>query len=187
MFIIVGLGNPGKKYEKTRHNLGFIAVDLLAERLGIPVNRLRFRALTGEGMAGGQKILLAKPQTFMNLSGHSVGELMEYYKIPPEQLLVIYDDIDIPRGTIRIRKKGSAGTHNGMRSVVPAVGSGDFPRIRIGIGGDRKLHIRDFVTGGFSRDEREILLDAAKRAAEAAECILLEGVDQAMNKYNGNT
>ena len=187
MFIIVGLGNPGKKYEKTRHNMGFIAVDLLAGRLGIPVNRLRFRALTGEGMVGGQKVLLAKPQTFMNLSGHSVGEIMEYYKIPPENLLVIYDDIDIPRGTIRIRKKGSAGTHNGMRSVVPAVGSGDFPRIRIGIGGERKLHIRDFVTSGFSRDEREALLEAAERAAQAAECILLEGVDRAMNKYNGNT
>lgn len=187
MMVIIGLGNPGKKYEKTRHNMGFITVDLLSEAMSIPVNRLRFKALTGEGMFQGQKVLLVKPQTYMNLSGQSVREIMDFYKLSPNQILLIYDDIDIPRGTIRIRKKGSAGTHNGMRSVIPAVGSEDFPRIRIGIGGERKLHIRDFVTGGFSKEEKEALLEASRRAAQAAQCILADGIDRAMNEYNGNT
>lgn len=187
MFIIVGLGNPGKKYEKTRHNMGFITVDLIAEKLGIQVNKLKFKALMGEGFLGTERILLMKPQTYMNLSGQSVREVVDFYKIPPENLILIYDDIDIERGQIRIRKKGSAGTHNGMRSVVPAVGSLEFPRIRIGIGGDRKLHIRDYVTGGFAKEEKEPLMSAAKRAAEAAICLIEDGIDTAMNRYNGNS
>jgi len=186
MFIIVGLGNPGKKYEKTRHNMGFMAVDLLAEKMAISVNKLKFKALVGEGMLAGQRIILAKPQTFMNLSGESVREVMDYYKIPPENLLVIYDDIDVDRGLIRIRKKGSAGTHNGMRSVLPAVGTTDFPRIRIGIGGERKLHIRDYVTGGLGREEKELLMKAVNNAADAAICFIENGIDIAMNRYNGN-
>jgi PTH1 family peptidyl-tRNA hydrolase len=186
MFIIVGLGNPGKKYEKTRHNMGFITIDLLAEKLGITVNKLKFKALMGEGFLGTERVLLMKPQTYMNLSGQSVREIVDFYKIPTENLILIYDDIDVERGLIRIRKKGSAGTHNGMRSVVPAVGSEDFPRIRIGIGGDRKLHIRDYVTGGFGKEEKEPLMKAAQRAAEAAICLIEDGIDLAMNRYNGN-
>ena len=186
MYIIVGLGNPGRKYEKTRHNMGFITVDLLAEKLGIIVNKLKFKALLGEGILGTERVLLMKPQTYMNLSGQSVREVMDFYKIPSENLILLYDDIDIERGQIRIRKKGSAGTHNGMRSVVPAVGNEDFPRIRIGIGGDRKLHIRDYVTAGFGKEEKEALMKAAHRAAEATICLIEDGVDTAMNRYNGN-
>ncbi len=126
MYIIAGLGNPGKKYENTRHNMGFTAIDLLAEKFGIKVNKLRFKALTGEGRIAGQKVLLIKPQTYMNLSGESVRMALDYYKEPPENLIVIYDDIDIPTGSIRIRKKGSAGTHNGMRNILYQIQSEDF-------------------------------------------------------------
>lgn len=138
MYIIAGLGNPGKKYENTRHNMGFTAIDLLAEKFGIKVNKLRFKALTGEGRIAGQKVLLIKPQTYMNLSGESVRMALDYYKEPPENLIVIYDDIDIPTGSIRIRKKGSAGTHNGMRNILYQIQSEDFPRIRVGIGSGKK-------------------------------------------------
>ena len=126
MYIIAGLGNPGKKYENTRHNMGFTAIDLLAEKFGIKVNKLRFKALTGEGRIAGQKVLLIKPQTYMNLSGESVRMALDYYKEPPENLIVIYDDIDIPTGSIRIRKKGSAGTHNGMRNILYQIQSEVF-------------------------------------------------------------
>ncbi len=186
MYIIIGLGNPGRKYEKTRHNMGFIALDILAEKMGIKVNKLKFKALMGEGYLGTEKVLLMKPQTYMNLSGQSVREVMDFYKISPENLLVIYDDIDIDRGLIRIRKKGSAGTHNGMRSVIPAVGSQEFPRIRIGIGGERKLNIIDYVTGGLGKEEKELLMKAANNAADAAICYMENGIDLAMNRYNGN-
>ena len=145
MYIIAGLGNPGKKYENTRHNMGFTAIDLLAEKFGIKVNKLRFKALTGEGRIAGQKVLLIKPQTYMNLSGESVRMALDYYKEPPENLIVIYDDIDIPTGSIRIRKKGSAGTHNGMKSIIYDLQFDDFPRLRIGIGTDRKEDMIHFV------------------------------------------
>ena len=134
MYVIVGLGNPGKKYENTRHNMGFMAIDLLADKFGIKVDKIKHKALIGEGRIANQKVLLAKPQTYMNLSGESVREILSYYKVDVENLIVIYDDIDIPTGTIRIRKFGSAGTHNGMRSVVYQLKSDRFPRIRVGIG-----------------------------------------------------
>ncbi|MCQ4637064.1 aminoacyl-tRNA hydrolase [Anaerovorax odorimutans] len=184
MYIIAGLGNPGKRYENTRHNIGFIALDLLAERNDIKINKIKHKALVGEGRISGQKVLLVKPQTFMNLSGQSLREVMDYYREEPEHLVVIYDDIDIPTGTIRIRKKGSAGTHNGMRSIVGDLKSDQFPRIRIGMGSSQKGDLRNFVIGGFSKEEKEPLEEAVRRAVLAAECIVEKGIDKAMNEYN---
>ncbi len=184
MYVIVGLGNPGKKYEQTRHNIGFITVDYLADRHGISVSKIKHKALVGEGNISGQKVLLVKPQTYMNLSGESVREVASYYKVPPENLLVIYDDIDIPLGSVRIRKKGSAGTHNGMRSVVSQLQSDQFPRIRIGMGSQGGTDLKDFVTGGFSKSEKDVLEAAVAHAAEACECFLESGIDKAMNYFN---
>ncbi len=184
MYIIAGLGNPGRKYENTRHNIGFIALDLLAERNDIKINKLKHKALVGEGRMFGQKVLLVKPQTYMNESGQSLREVMAYYKEDIGNLVVIYDDIDIPQGTIRIRKKGSAGTHNGMRSIVCQLASDAFPRIRIGMGSERKSDLINFVLGGFSREETKLLESAVERAAMAAECIVENGIEKAMNAYN---
>ena len=184
MVVIVGLGNPGKKYENTRHNIGFITVDLLAERHGIKINKIKHKALVGEGTISDQKVLLVKPQTYMNLSGNSVREIMEYYKVDIENLLIIYDDIDIPTGAVRIRKKGSAGTHNGMRSVIYDLQSDQFPRIRIGMGLDKKMDLKDFVTGGFTKSEKGLLEKAVAHSADAVECFLRSGIDKAMNEYN---
>ena len=184
MYIIVGLGNPGKQYENTRHNMGFLAVDLLAEKYNIEVNKIKFKALVGEGRIAGQKVLLVKPQTYMNLSGEAVRQAMDFYKIDPEELIVIYDDIDIPTGTFRIRKKGSPGTHNGMRNIFQHIQTNDFPRIRVGIGSGKKANLAGYVTGGISKSEQEILADVLKNSADAAACIIEKGIDKAMNEYN---
>lgn len=184
MYIIVGLGNPGKQYENTRHNMGFLAVDLLAEKYNIDVNKIKFKALVGEGRIAGQKVLLVKPQTYMNLSGEAVRQAMDFYKIDPEELIVIYDDIDIPTGTFRIRKKGSPGTHNGMRNIFQHIQTNDFPRIRVGIGSGKKANLAGYVTGGISKSEQEILADVLKNSADAAACIIEKGIDKAMNEYN---
>jgi len=184
MYIIAGLGNPGKKYENTRHNMGFIAIDLLAEEFGIKVDKLKFKSLVGEGRIAGQRVLLMKPQTYMNLSGEAIREAVNFYKIDPEELIVIYDDIDIPTGTFRIRKKGSAGTHNGMRSVVYQIQSDQFPRIRVGIGSEKKVDLIHYVTGGVSKSEKELLEDALVKAAKSAACIVEKGIDKAMNEFN---
>ncbi|MGI6751438.1 MAG: aminoacyl-tRNA hydrolase [Anaerovoracaceae bacterium] len=184
MYIIVGLGNPGRRYAGTKHNVGFITVDILAEKHGIKINKIKFKALVGEGIISGQKVLLVKPQTFMNLSGESVREVVEYYKIKPEQLIVIYDDVDIEIGRIRIRKGGSAGTHNGMRSIIYNLEFDNFPRIRIGIGGERKMSLAGYVLGGFSKGEKNVIEDAVLRAVESVDCILGQGIDKAMNEYN---
>lgn len=184
MYIIVGLGNPGKKYENTRHNMGFIAIDLLAEEFGIKVDKIKFKALVGEGWIAGQKVVLVKPQTYMNLSGQSVMEIMNFYKEDIENLIVIYDDIDIPTGTIRLRKKGSAGTHNGMRNIVYLLKDDGFPRIRVGIGTEKKVDLINYVTGGVSKGEKELLEDALTRASKAAACIVEKGIEKAMNEYN---
>lgn len=184
MYIIVGLGNPGRKYENTRHNVGFITLDFLAERNHIKINKIKHKALVGEGMISGQKVLLVKPQTYMNLSGNSVREVMDYYKEEPEKLIVIYDDVDIPMGRLRIRKKGSAGTHNGMRSIIYDLQEDGFPRVRIGIGQDRKMPLAGFVLGGFAKDEKKMMEDAVERAALAVECMLEKGIDIAMGEYN---
>lgn len=184
MYIIAGLGNPGKKYENTRHNMGFIAIDLLAEAYDIKVDKIKFKSLVGEGRIAGQRVLLMKPQTYMNLSGEAIREAVNFYKIEPEELIVIYDDIDIPTGTFRIRKKGSAGTHNGMRSVVYQLQSDQFPRIRVGIGSERKVDLIHYVTGGVSKGEKELLEDALTKTARAAAAIVEKGIDKAMNEYN---
>jgi PTH1 family peptidyl-tRNA hydrolase len=191
MFVIVGLGNPGRKYAQTRHNLGFITIDVLAEELGVEVNKIKHKALVGEGNLGGQKFMLVKPQTYMNLSGDSLGEIVDYYKVPPENLLVIYDDMDFETGVVRIRKQGSSGSHNGMKSIIRRLGFDHFPRIRIGIGGAVKEafrgDVKDYVTGGFTTKEKEPLENAVRRAVAATICYMEDGIDRAMNKYNGNS
>ena len=184
MYIIAGLGNPGRKYENTRHNMGFIAVDLLAEKYGIKVDKIKFKALVGEGRIAGQKVLLVKAQTYMNLSGESIREVMSFYKEGIENLIVIYDDIDIPTGTIRVRKKGSAGTHNGMRNIVYLLQDDNFPRIRVGIGSDKKVDLINYVTGGVTKGEKELLEGALVKAADAAAAIVEKGIEKAMNEYN---
>ena len=186
MYVIAGLGNPGKQYEQTHHNMGFITIDYLAEKLGISVNKIKFKALPAETVYNGQKIVLLKPQTYMNLSGESIREIVQFYKLPPENLIVIYDDIDLDTGKIRIRAKGSAGTHNGMRNIVFQLQTDEFPRIRIGIRGgmSEKMQLRDFVTGGFTKEEVPLLEDAVSRAADAVLCYVSEGINTCMNKYN---
>jgi PTH1 family peptidyl-tRNA hydrolase len=183
MYIIAGLGNPGKKYENTRHNIGFITLDYLAERHDIKINKIKHKALVGEGRIAGQKVLLVEPQTYMNLSGESLREVMDYYKVDIEDMIVIYDDIDLEAGAVRIRKKGGPGTHNGMRSIVQHLGT-DFPRIRMGIGKDRRGDLVDFVLGGFTKEDKEVLEPAIERAALAIEMYISEGIEKAMNKYN---
>ena len=185
MFVVVGLGNPGKDYAGTRHNVGFEVVDFLANEHNIQMNKVKHKAVIGEGFIGGKKIMLVKPQTYMNLSGRSVLEIQNFYKIDPQQLVVIYDDIDIEVGKMRIRSKGSAGTHNGMRSIIYEIQSDDFPRIRIGIGKPQFGDLADYVLGRFSKEDREFVNGVIKNAGEAVEAIIKEGLNQAMNRYNG--
>lgn len=184
MYIIAGLGNPGKRYENTRHNIGFITVDRLGENHGIKINKIKHKALVGEGSIAGQKVLLVKPQTYMNLSGQSIREIISFYKPDISKLIVVYDDIDLPPGNMRIRPSGSAGTHNGMRSIIYDLQRDDFPRVRIGIGGERRMSLADYVTGGFNKEERQVMEESVVRAAAAVECILSDGIDKAMNLYN---
>ena len=184
MYIIVGLGNPGKKYENTRHNMGFLAIDRMAEEYGISVDKIKFKALVGEGRIAGQRVVLVKPQTYMNLSGESVQEIMHFYKEDIENLIVIYDDLDIAAGKIRVRKKGSAGTHNGMRNIVQMLSDDGFPRIRVGIGNEKKGDLIDFVIGGVSKGEMELLREGVTQASKAAAAIVEKGIEKAMNEYN---
>ena len=187
MYIIVGLGNPGKKYENTRHNMGFIAVDLIAEEYGIKIEKLKFKALYGEGKIGSEKVILVKPQTFMNLSGESVREITNFYKLPIENLIVIYDDIDIPTGTIRLRARGSSGTHNGMRNIIYLLNDDGFPRVRVGTGkmeGGKIEDLINYVTSGVSKEEVKPLEEALTKAAKSAADIVINGVNHAMNVYN---
>lgn len=184
MFLIVGLGNPGKEYEDTRHNVGFMVVDKLAEKLGIKVDRVKFKGLFGEGFFEGEKILLLKPMTYMNLSGQSVLDAVKFYKIPTENLVVIYDDMDLPLGRLRIRKKGSSGGHKGMESIIYHIASEGFPRIRVGIGRP-KDDVVDYVLGKFEPGEKKVIDAVIEAAAEAAVTIVQHGVEEAMNRYNG--
>ena len=185
MYIIVGLGNPGKRYEATRHNVGFETIDFLAHRNNIKVNKLKHKALYGEDIWRGEKVLLAKPQTFMNLSGESLRDMVAFYKIETKNIIVIYDDIDIEVGTLRIREKGSAGTHNGMRSIIYQLQTDEFPRVRIGIGKPQFGDLVNFVTSRFSKEELPPIRETIERAALAVESIVTDGIDKAMNKYNG--
>ena len=186
-WLVVGLGNPGKKYENTRHNTGFLVMDTLCREHGVSCDRSRFRALTGEAVLGGKRVLLLKPQTFMNLSGEAVREAAAFYKIPPERVLVIFDDISLPVGTLRIRAKGSAGGQNGVKNIIAQLGSEQFPRIKVGIGG--KPHpdydLADWVLSSFRPEEQEAMQDAAQRAAAAVSELIEHGVPSAVQKYNG--
>ncbi len=185
MKLVVGLGNPGSEYKKTKHNVGFRAVELLAEDLNIEINRLKFRGLIGEGNFNGEKILLLKPLTYMNLSGQSVSEVMKFYKLEKSDIIILYDDIDIKMGSIRIREKGSAGGHNGIKSIISCIGTDEFMRIKIGIGGDYKyFDLADYVLAPFSKSEEPIIEDGIKMAEESVKIILKDGISKAMNQMN---
>jgi len=186
MFIIVGLGNPDDRYKGTRHNVGFDVIDLLAEKYNISVDTRKHRAYLGKGIIAGQKVILVKPQTYMNLSGESIGSLVEYYKIDPEEeLLVIHDDISLDVGQLRIRKKGSAGGHNGLKNIIAHLGTNVFARIKVGVGEKPKGYdLADYVLGHFSKGEKEQMEEAYSLAAEAVELIVNREIDQAMNEYN---
>ena len=185
-WLVVGLGNPGDKYENTRHNVGFLTVDELAERARVPVQRLKHRALTNTVELGGAKVLLMKPVTYMNLSGEAVRPAADFYKIPPERILVISDDTALDPGKLRIRQKGSAGGHNGLKNIIQHLGTDQFPRVRVGVG--QKPHpdydLADWVLGKFQGEDKKVMDEAVKRAADAVECILKEGADRAMNRFN---
>lgn len=177
LFVIIGLGNPGLKYRNTRHNMGFRTIDKLSELLGIKISKIKFKSIFGEGEIDGAKVLLVKPQTFMNLSGECVREIVEWYKIPFSNLIVIYDDVDLPIGSIRARAKGSAGTHNGMRSVIYQLQTDEFSRVRIGVGRpDEGWDLADFVLGKFNKEEIEVIDKAIGEAAD----LVIETVKKAI-------
>lgn len=186
-WLVVGLGNPGPKYEWTRHNMGFLVIDKLAERESIPVQRLKFKALTNTAVIGGRSVLLMKPTTYMNLSGEAVGQAARFYKIPPERVLVISDDVALPQGKLRVRRSGSAGGHNGLKNIIAHLGSDQFPRVKVGVGG--KPHpdsdMADWVLSPFTGQDRKAMEEAISRAADAVTLLLDQGVDQAMAKFNG--
>ena len=186
MYIIAGLGNPGSKYEKTRHNMGFRVIDLLAEKYHIDMNMKKHKAVCGTGVIEGRKVMLLKPQTFMNLSGEAVGEFSSFYKIAPEHIIIINDDVSLPAGKIRIRRKGSDGGHNGLKSIIYRLNTDEFVRIKMGVGAPQHAEhgLADYVLGRFLKEEIPILEDAIIRAKKAAEEIIENGVDSAMNKYN---
>ncbi len=185
MKIIAGLGNPTAKYEGTRHNVGFMAIDKIAQKYGISVDTKKHKALVGKGVIAGQKVILAKPQTFMNLSGDSIQQIAAYYKVEPEDVLIIFDDISLDVGRIRIRKKGSAGGHNGMKSIIACLNSSDFPRIKIGVG-DKKpgQDLAAYVLGNIPKADRELMDEAILKAEDAVELIVAGEIEQAMNLYN---
>ena len=186
-WLVVGLGNPGSQYEQTRHNVGFQVVDELAERCQVPIQRLKFRALTNLAALGGERALLMRPVTYMNLSGEAVQEAAAFYKVPPERILVISDEVALPPGRIRVRRGGSAGGHNGLKNIIAHLGSDQFPRVRLGVG--QKPHpdydMADWVLGKPQGEERTAVEAAVVRAADAVECLLAKGLEEAMNRFNG--
>ncbi len=186
MYLIVGLGNPGKQYEMTRHNIGFEAIDYTADKLGIKVNKIKFKGLCGEGVVAGEKVLILKPQTYMNLSGESVFDACSFYKIPPENVIVVYDDISLPTGSVRIREKGSAGGHNGIKSIIYQLNSDNFPRIKLGVGAPRHkdYDLKDYVLGRFGKEEIETLREVIMTVPDIIGAIIKEGAQKAQNKYN---
>ena len=185
-WLVVGLGNPGARYESTRHNMGFLALDRLAEREKLRFNKLRFKAWTAEWKLGEDKVLVMKPQTYMNLSGESVGAAARFYTIPADHILVVSDDIALPVGKLRLRAAGSAGGHNGLKNIIRHLGSDRFPRIKVGVGmpQNAEYDIADWVTGMPMGEEQKILLDALDRAAQAIPAVITLGMDKAMNRFN---
>lgn len=186
MYLIVGLGNPGKDYEKTRHNVGFDTIDELVEEYRIVQSGEKFKAMYGKGMIGSEKVILMKPLTFMNLSGEAVRAFVDYFKIDvKEELIVVYDDIDLEPGNVRIRAKGSAGGHNGMKNIVKMLGTQEFTRVRIGVGAKPKgWDLADHVLSRFSKEDRQLIDEAVDHSCKAIRCIVEEGVDAAMNQFN---
>ena len=186
MLAIVGLGNPGEKYEHTRHNVGYDVISIIAAKLDTPIKKLKFQGTIGETIYKGQKLVLIKPQTYMNLSGLTVQEAMSWYKLEPKDVLILVDDIDLPFGQVRVRAKGGPGTHNGLRHIVQCTGSGDFPRVRVGMGAPPpEWDLADWVLSKFqTEEERKIAYDAYMTAADAALCWAENGIDVAMNRFN---
>lgn len=185
MYIIVGLGNPTNKYDGTRHNVGFDCIDRLATEYSIAMDFVKHKAVCGTGYINGQKVILAKPQTYMNLSGESVRELSNYYKVSNEEIIIIYDDISLDVGKIRIRKKGSAGGHNGIKSIIQQIGTQEFPRIKVGVGNKPKeWDLADYVLGRFSKEDREMIDVTTKEVAKACEIMITDSIDAAMNQFN---
>ncbi|MBU5486277.1 aminoacyl-tRNA hydrolase [Clostridium sp. MSJ-11] len=183
MFLIVGLGNPGKEYANTRHNVGFEAVDLIASRYNVDINRIKFRGMYGEGNICGEKVILLKPTTFMNLSGESVREVVNFYKISIDNIIVIYDDVDLDVGRVRIRPKGSSGGHNGIKNIIYHLGTEDFTRVKIGVGKAEKDMV-SHVLGRFSKEDKETIDKCINATVEITETIIKESTESAMNKYN---
>ena len=185
-YLVVGLGNPGSQYEATRHNVGFRAVDALAKEAGVKIDRAKFQALTAQATVGGVRVLLMKPQTYMNLSGVAVKQAADFYKVPPERVLVLFDDIDRVVGRLRIRRNGSAGGHNGIKSIISSLGSQEFPRIKIGVGA--KPHpdydLADWVLSRFTLAEQKLLAPAIEHAAEAVPVIFTQGIERASSRFN---
>lgn len=185
MYLIAGLGNPTREYEKTRHNVGFETIDILADKAGTTVTEKKHKALYGKGYIGGQKVILAKPQTYMNLSGESIREIADFYKIEPENIIILCDDINLSEGQLRIRLKGSAGGHNGLKNIISHLGTQEFPRIRIGVGEKpRGMDLADYVLGRFPKEQQAVMEEAYRDAAEAACMMIEDGADAAMNHYN---
>lgn len=186
MYLVVGLGNPGKQYEMTRHNIGFHTIDYIADDLGVKVKKLKYKALYGECEIAGEKVYLIKPQTYMNLSGESVVEFANFFKVPARNIIVISDDISLDTGRIRVRPKGSAGGHNGLKSIIYQLNSDEFPRVRMGVGApnNENYDLADFVLGRFLKDEIPVMEEAIIKASKAVREIIKNGAQSAMNKYN---
>lgn len=185
MYLIAGLGNPTKEYDKTRHNVGFSVIDVLADRYRIDISEKKHKALCGRGVIEGQMVLLLKPQTFMNLSGESIRAAADYYKIEPEEMIVIYDDISLDPGQLRIRLKGSAGGHNGIKNIIANLGTQDFPRIKVGVGAKPpRMDLADYVLSRFGAGEQKLMEEAFGEAAEAAVMMMTDGAERAMNHFN---
>ena len=185
-WIVVFLGNPGPKYNGTRHNAGFMVADAMAKQLQVSINKLRFKALTATVSIGGEKVLLLKPQTYMNLSGESVGQAAKFYKVSPEHIIVISDEVALPVGKLRIRKSGSAGGHNGLKNIIQHLGTDQFPRMRMGVGSapHPDYDMADWVLGTFKNKDAEDMAALAEKVSDAVQCYIKEGPDRAMNKFN---
>ena len=185
MYVIAGLGNPGREYEGTRHNVGFMTLDALADKYNIDVREKAFKGLIGKGMIEGNKVILVKPQTYMNLSGECIRQVMDYYKVDPSEFIVIYDDISLDPGQLRIRLKGSAGGHNGIKNIIAHLGTQEFPRIKVGVGAKPpKMDLADYVLSRFGAEEQKLMDEAFGEAAEAAVMMMTAGAERAMNHYN---
>ena len=185
MYLIAGLGNPSRTYEGTRHNIGFTMIDAIGNKFGIDVTTKKHKALVGRGIIDGMRVILAKPQTYMNLSGESIREIADFYKIEPENIIIIYDDISLDVGQLRIRKKGSAGGHNGIKNIIAHLGTQEFPRIKVGIGNKPEgWDLAEYVLSKFSKAEQEALEEASEGVIGAVKLMLMDDIEAAMNKYN---